>query len=59
MKPAPEASLIRTVSKPTAQYALLVLVGFAIATVAVAYMQGGFGAMLAEVGRMLVGMPKR
>jgi hypothetical protein len=59
MKPAPDASLIKTVSSSTGQYALLVIAGLVLATVAAAWLTGGLSGALSEVGRMLVGAAKR
>jgi hypothetical protein len=55
MKPAPEASVIKTVSSPIAQYALLIAAALIFTTVAAAWLPGGLSGVLSEVGRLMVG----
>jgi hypothetical protein len=55
MKPAPEASVIKTVSSPTAQYALLAVAALILTTVFAAWLSGDLSVALSEVGRLMVG----
>lgn len=58
MKPAPEASVIKTVSSPTGQYALLIVAALIFTTVAAAWLSGGLFGVISEVGRLMVGAAK-
>lgn len=59
MSPAPKSTVIKTVSRPSVQYALLALCGALLAFGLAAFLSPAVGHVVAEVGRLLVGMPNR